>query len=93
VAFTYPSDRRAGRVYQAGGLSNLLAQGYFKTIVTPVALGTNTTMVTIEPGPKIDGAKIDHYLFHHLDRYFAYYQLRSDEVPQGHGNRDLSAAP
>jgi hypothetical protein len=93
MAFTYAADRLSGRAYESGGLSNLIAQGYFKTIVTMAGPGMSRRVASIEPGPKIDGAKIDRYLFHHSDSYFDYYQLRSDEVPHGNGNPDLSAAP
>jgi hypothetical protein len=81
VAYTYSLDRKDGRSYEGGGLAGLIDAGYFKTIVTPVALSTNAhmTVAAIATRLQIDGQTLNNYELHHSDRHFEYYVIRSDK--------------
>jgi hypothetical protein len=93
VAYGYTADRLSGRPYQEGGLSNLIAQGYFKTIVTPVTWERidHSTVAIVRAGPVIDGQKLDQYRLHHWETHFAYFQCSSNQVPGSLGATVLSA--
>ena len=53
LAFTYEQERERGGQFERGGIGGLLAEGYFQTVLAPLAATAGA-----DGGPVIDGTPI-----------------------------------